>query len=74
MIDQEMDERDWPDDDPAWVEMEDLVFSVLSPAEVRALMADWGGINYALFIQAIGLLLRHQGQGQAEMCVGRILH
>ena len=62
----EMEENDWPDADPEWAALEDLVFSVISPADVHALMADWGGINYALFIQALGLLLRHQEQKKAE--------
>lgn len=61
----ELDIDDW-NNDPEWVELEDLVFSVLSPADVHAMMADWGGTNYSLFIQALGILLRHQEQKRAE--------
>jgi hypothetical protein len=61
----ELDIDDW-NNDPEWVELEDLVFSVLSPADVHAMMADWGGTNYTLFIQALGILLRHQEQQKAS--------
>lgn len=61
----ELDIDDW-NNDPEWVELEDLVFSTISPAEVHTLMADWGGTNYSLFIQALGILLRHQEQKRAD--------
>lgn len=40
--------------------MEDDVFSAISPSDVHAIMADWGGTSYPLLIQALALLLRLQ--------------
>jgi hypothetical protein len=49
-----------------WNELEDLVFAAITPLDVHELMADWGGISYPSFVEAIGLFLRLQEKRKAE--------
>lgn len=52
--------------DDTWEELEDLVFSTISPDDVHTIMANWGGIDYPLLIQALGLFIRLQESRKAE--------